>query len=130
MNEICCLYHVAGGQTAPKPIVVDVDDLEKVRELINCDCIDIVQRKIGTRAYNIICDDEALLKQGPIMSTFNFKTFQPDIFGNVLICSGEINGDELVSLTAEEFAELQMFSNFYVTVKDKRFSTIIVEAGD
>ena len=129
MNEIDCFYHVAGSYGPPKLIKVDVDELDKVRELINCDAIDIVQRKIGSRVYHIICDDEALLKKNPVPATFDFSTFRVDIFGNILICSGEINGDELVGLNEEEQKEVRMYSNFHIFLDEKTEVSLVIVGG-
>lgn len=38
------------------------NSLKDYYRLIDCDVIDIVKRCIGGKYYNIICDDEGLLK--------------------------------------------------------------------
>ena len=40
--------------------------LEGYYKLLNCDCIDIARRSIGGKMFDIICDDEALLKADPV----------------------------------------------------------------
>ena len=53
--------------------------LDSYYKTLNCDCIDIVSRHIGGQGFDIICDDEALLKANPRPSAMH-----PD--GNVALC--------------------------------------------
>ena len=48
-----------------KPATIE-KHLEGYYKLLDCDCIDIVRRKIGGKYFDVICDDEALLKAAPV----------------------------------------------------------------
>lgn len=62
----------------------NLDQLNEIKEIIGCDYIDIVTRRIGSKMFCIVCDDEGALKDG------NFITSQiPDnsekIYGRIII---------------------------------------------
>ena len=44
------------------------DKLDAYYAALHCDIIDIVTRKIGDKLFSIVCDDEALLKDSPVVS--------------------------------------------------------------
>lgn len=69
-------------------------ELEEYYKLLGVSCIDIVSRKIGGKYYDIICDDEALLKENPICSMID-KSGNPMLFGNLFICSHNEEGEEI-----------------------------------
>lgn len=67
--------------------VVEIEaELDKFYAILRCNTIDIVIRKIGGRAFNIVCDDEGLLKDSPIISAVS-KLGQPTLVGNLFICN-------------------------------------------
>ena len=74
-------------------IVDVVDDLDVFYAEINCRCIDIVFRTIGDRTYSIMCDDEGLFKEMPIISAVNSKTFERMFVGNLMIFNDNDEGD-------------------------------------
>jgi len=86
-------------KTQELKVVMVEDELEKFYELLDCSCIDIVERKIGGVYYDIICDDEGLLTEHPIISAVDVSSGNPEpmLFGNLLIChnDGEGNQSEL-----------------------------------
>ena len=47
----------------PPEVLLIEDTLETYYKLIDCDTIDIVTRRIGGKAFHIICDDEILIKK-------------------------------------------------------------------
>ena len=51
--------------------VVEVNGLQDYYRLIGCDCIEITNREIRGKRYDIICDDEGLLKAEPQVSAVN-----------------------------------------------------------
>ena len=51
--------------------VVEVNGLQDYYRLIGCDCIEIANREIRGKRYDIICDDEGLLKAEPQVSSVN-----------------------------------------------------------
>ena len=77
------------------------DDLDEFYRTLHCDTIDIVRRRIGRKHFNIICDDEGLLKYNPKISAVD-ETGKIMLVGNLFIVSGEDNEGELLSLTNEE----------------------------
>lgn len=73
-------------------IVTDASSLQDYYKLLNCDLIDIVRRRIGGRHYNIICDEEGLLKDNCTPSAFDSAGYAA-LVGNLLIMGPDI--DEL-----------------------------------
>lgn len=63
--------------------------LQNYYQLLNCDLIDIVSIKFNGKFYDVICDDEALLKQPPLSFSVISKEGHPMIAGNILICLSE-----------------------------------------
>ena len=47
------------------------DDLQTYYDLIECNAIDIMRRKIGKRYFRIIYDDEGLLVENPKISAIS-----------------------------------------------------------
>lgn len=74
--------------------VIDTEGgLENYYNLLNCDLIDITERRIGGDYFDIICDDEGLFKQGNRVSVVS-ENGLPQIVGSVLICKHDGNGGE------------------------------------
>jgi len=65
--------------------VVDVNTLDDYYKLIGCDCIDIVTRKIGRKIYDIIIDDEGLLKDDPLISAID-DLGRVMLVGSLIVC--------------------------------------------
>lgn len=84
------------------PVVIESENaLEQYYKLLDCDLIDITERKIGGKYYDIICDDEGLLKDNAIPSAID-KDQKPMLVGNLLICNiADEEGNE-VELKAED----------------------------
>ena len=91
------------------------DDLSDFYREIDCHTIDIVQRRFKGRLFDIICDDEALLKAEPGLPTslwFNEKREKgvPELleglFGTLLLCHNDGHG-ELTSVTPEDLIKVQ-----------------------
>lgn len=89
-------------------IVEDEFSLDKYYELIGCDCIDIVARSIGGRdnVYEIVCDDEGLLKEDITISAFS-SYFEPQLVGNLLIFNGVDEEGDLCGCTEEDYEQIQ-----------------------
>lgn len=93
-------------QQNKKPEIIEFkDDLQLYYKLIQCDTIDIVMRKINGTYYNIICDDEGLLKENPIVSAVNNK-FQPMLVGNLIIAGNTDDDGNLLGITEEQAKEI------------------------
>jgi hypothetical protein len=82
-----------------------VDELDTYYEILKCSCIDIVNRQIGEKRYDIVCDDEGLFKDQIRPSAFGRgKTVM--LVGNLFI-AGEANEDgELTSLSEDECMDI------------------------
>ena len=77
------------------------DDLDAYYAALHCDIIDIVTRKIGDKLFSIVCDDEALLKDRPIVSAVSGRR-KPMLFGSLFVVSDDNEDGELVGLTDED----------------------------
>ena len=87
--------------------IVNVSGLQDYYRLIGCTTVDIVNRKIGNKRYEIICDDEGLLTSEPIVSAIDGK-LQPMLVGNLII-AGEADTDgNLTSLKADDLVNLNV----------------------
>lgn len=72
-------------------------ELDEFYRILNCDCIDIVSRRIGRKNFKIVCDDEALLKAPTKISAID-NLGRPMMCGNLFIVGGEVINGNLTSL--------------------------------
>lgn len=68
---------------------------------IGCDCIEIPERCIGRKLFNIICDEEGLFKDNPIPSAVG-NGYREAIFGNLIVCGLADDNGELTGITDED----------------------------
>lgn len=68
--------------------------------LLRCDTIDIVSRSIGGKRYDIICDDEALLKADPYVSALD-PNDQPALVGALFVVKFD-GHDDVTDLDDED----------------------------
>ena len=68
---------------------------------IGCDYIEIPERCIGGKLFNIICDESVLLKDDPIPSAVG-NGYQEAIFGNLIVCGLADDDGELTGITDED----------------------------
>ena len=80
------------------------NELEAFYKEIGCDLIDVVSRQINGEWYDIICDDEGLLRPN-FISAVN-KEGKPELVGGLIICKyggkGDFTGlepDDILRLT-------------------------------
>ncbi len=87
-----------------KSNIIDVCEIEKSLEsyykILNCKLIDIVPMKIGNRYFDIICDDEGLMKEDITLSAI-YDDFTPALVGNLLVVRHDGKGNER-SLTSKD----------------------------
>ena len=83
------------------------DDLEVFYDFIGCRCIDIVERKINRRTFDIIIDDEGLLKDDPKISAIN-GFGKPMLVGNLMFAHHDSNGN-LKDLTDDDIKYIKHF---------------------
>lgn len=80
--------------------VMDIEDeLQTYYDLIGCDLIEIVDRRIGGKVYSIVCDEEGIFAEDAKVSAWDNEMVVA-FFGNLVITNR--NGPELASLTAED----------------------------
>ena len=90
--------------------VIEVEDkLEELYKVLDCDCIDIIQRTIFGKDYTIVCDDEGLLKGNPKVSALT-NEFRPSLVGNLLVVAPGADAEgNLIGLNDEEEQHLKRF---------------------
>ena len=108
-----CVYLNVEKQAFPKVIDID-DDLRLFYELIGCQYVDMVRRKIGDKHYVIICDDEGLFKENPIVSAVD-TNFKPMFVGNLIIAK---DGEEceLTDLSEGDIRQILRHIKTYFTL--------------
>lgn len=80
--------------------------LKQIYKLCECDCIDITERNIGGRYFDIVCDDEGLLKDDFIFTSYgimfrNGKMLKSGIVGNIIVTKHDEEG-EMIGLSEDE----------------------------
>ncbi len=78
---------------------VEANGVDDYYKLLNCDTIDIVTREVVSfnkihKEYDIICDDNGLLKDNIIISAVDVKDMSVQLVGNLLVCNFDSNGNE------------------------------------
>lgn len=73
--------------------------LSDLYEALGCSTIDIVVRRIGGRPFDIVCDDEGLLKEAPRVSAVAANG-EYMLVGNLFICNHY--KEKLTSLSKED----------------------------
>ena len=85
---------------------IDIEPtLDEYYRVLDCDIIDIPTRYIGGRKFDIICDDEALLKDDTKISAIN-RNGGAMLGGNLLFCHHDNEGNT-VGLEDEEIEFLK-----------------------
>lgn len=101
---------------------VDIEPtLDNYYKYLDCDCITISTVQVCGKIYDIICDDEALLKDKPIPSVLIMPGV--NIYGNVLICKDDGQGNE-TGLNDYEIVAL-MAGTFSIKVNNKTLRVIV-----
>lgn len=86
-----------------KALLIDVDGLKDYYRLIHCTTIDIVNRGITGKRYDIICDDEGTFADDPLISAID-DLGRVMLVGNLIVC-GE--ADEEGNLTSLSEADIE-----------------------
>lgn len=104
--------------------VIDIEGtLEEYYDLINCRCIDIVTRKIEDTYFDIICDDEGLLKDNPRISAVDMSG-HPMLVGNLIFSHTDEEG-ETIGITDEDIAKIMNAMMFAFTPDDRIIGAVI-----
>ena len=92
------------------------DELRTYYEMLNCDCIDIVSRKVGDNWYDFVCDDEGILKDKPItIVSRDGDEWRGEIVGSVFICLNDGEGN-LKSLETDDV--INLMEHLYAIIDD------------
>jgi len=79
-----------------------VPSLDTYYDIIGCRCIDVVRRSVRGFEVDVICDDEALLRDEEPVPAMSTTTHSDIIFGKVIICDVDDEGRE-IGLDDEKF---------------------------
>lgn len=115
------LIDVENGKVSTQTIS---KDLYSYYEILHCDVIDIVARKIGEKVYLIVCDDEGLLKNKPKISAIN-KLGQPMLVGSLFIVNNNQEDDDLSSLTSDDITYIQRYIRMQKTFSTPEYHPIL-----
>lgn len=91
------LVDVNAGTVKEATIEANLDSYYKA---LDCTCIDIAVRKLGPYQFDIICDDEGMLKDNARVSATG-PLGQPMLVGNLFFCHHDEEGN-MTSLHPEE----------------------------
>ena len=104
--------------------VVEVNGLQDYYRLIGCDLIDIANREIRGERFDIICDDEGLLKAEPQVSAVNGRG-EAMLVDNLIICGeADAEGKE-TSLTEEDIIHIRQSILILPTINNPSFHHIL-----
>lgn len=84
-------------------IVKVENSLIELYKLLDCDLIQVVERKIGNKVYDIICDEEGLLK--PNFQSAICTNYTENLYGNILIVNHDDEGN-FTSLDDDEIIDI------------------------
>ena len=97
--------------------------LEEYYKYIGCSCIDIVTRKVGDTYFDIICDDEGLLKDSPHISAVDTKG-NPMLVGNLIFTHTDEEG-ETIGVTDNDVATIMDEVRLAIAPDDRLLGIVI-----
>lgn len=86
--------------------VVNVNGLEDYYRLIHCTTIDIVNRGIKGKRYDIICDDEGTFSDDPLISAID-DLGRVMLVGNLIVCGEADEEGNLTALTDDDIKHIK-----------------------
>lgn len=102
---------ITGYFVDPENCIAEPRTIEKSLEgyyaLLRCTCIDIPSRMIGDRRFDIICDDEGLLKEGNFISARG-RDGTPMLVGPIFVVKFD-GKEDVTSLTQEELDYVDLY---------------------
>ena len=107
MNKIKGVH--IDGITGKISVKVINEDFRILQQVADCDCFDIIRRKISNRVYTIVCDDEGRLKDKRI-TAINLTFTDDFLVGSLFICNE--SGENLASLDENEIKEIMLSIRF------------------
>lgn len=111
-------------ETNTAKIVETNGKLDDLYRMCHCDCIEIVVRNIDGIPFNIVCDDEGLLK-GDVMFTAFYDDGTPEIAGSICVFSCDDEWGDLSGLKGNEIEAL-MNRTGMAMMNDLTMRTIIL----
>ena len=84
-----------------------VEELDDYYKHLECDCMDVANRLIGDKRFDIWVDDAGLLKEDPIISAVTSRSieghiyYEPMLAGNLIIANHDSAGNT-TSLSRED----------------------------
>jgi len=109
-------YHINQKEGTAKSVEIE-PSLDELHKFVDCDCIDIVVRLVGGVAYNIVLDDEGLLRSDVRIGAVSASGDEV-LAGNLLIFGVDDDG-ELRSLTPTELSLLEAHIYTFRRLDDK-----------
>lgn len=85
---------------------VDVNGLQDYYKLIHCTTIDIVNREIKGKRYDIICDDEGTFSDDPLISAID-DLGRAMLVGNLIVCGEADEEGNLIALTDDDIKHIK-----------------------
>ena len=116
-RKIKVVFSNVKGNEPPKVLTIK-DDLKTYYSLLGCNCIDIVRRKIGNKLFCFVVDDVSLLKDHPLLSSWNLEEACANLYDNLVITGLEDDEGDLTSLSSSDINLI--FSRFVSVLSDKR----------
>ena len=101
---------------------VNPQGLQDYYEMIGCDCIDIVSRRIGKKRYEIICDDEGLLTDDPLISAID-DMGQVMLVGSLIICGLANSEGDLTELSD---SDIKYIRNRVVALNSRKHDNLLI----
>lgn len=103
---------------------VQANGLKDYYRLMEIDLIDIVVREIGGKYYDVICDDEALLKENPIPTMLDTERM-PMIFGNIIIAGLADEEGNMTDLTDEDIVRITSNMGTITLTDGRKFACVM-----
>lgn len=89
-----------------KTKVIEANSLQDYYDLIGCNLIEIVNRKIGGKRFEIVCDEEGTFVAEPKISAID-NWGAPMFVGNLIICGQADEEGELTDLSTNDIDYIQ-----------------------
>lgn len=107
--------------------VVDVEsDIHAWYKLLDCDLVEMPERRIEGKYFTFICDEEGLLKNSPIVSVMGKDEVM--IVGSVLICNTDYETCDVTDLTEEDIQLISKHIKQLIDFRSGQILTVIADA--
>ena len=114
-------YVVKTDGNAPAFVEIQ-DELQTYYDLIGCDLIDITPRRVNGADYEIVCDDEGLLKSEPIITAVSSEG-RPQLVGGLVVLLNGGDG-ELAGLKSEDVLRLTNATQY--SIQQNKLQAVLV----